>query len=216
MEPTKTSELQKISIPRKIFGYDIMFVDSFIHRAKKEIEYLKEEIKKEQEKVVPLEQLLQKKEAHFKEILEQKTAEFQCLQSELETSQKENHGSVTENLLLSDLKEKLAKHEQREDYIKEALIAAQKMATELKQKVRQEADELLEEAKLKAEQIIKEAEHEVEKMKWVLENLKIQKSQQVQKWRKVLKQQLDLLENIDQKDPQEIYPNVSIIDSIAG
>jgi len=237
MEPLQTPGLQKIPIPKKIFGYDITFVDSFINRAKKEIECLKDEIKKEQEKTLPLEQLIQKKEVEFKEELEQKTAKLELLKAELEKHQAQHQDLGAENQLITDLKEKLAEYEKQESYVKEAIITAQKMAKELKQKTEQDADKLLYESRCRAEeieqratehahhiqtqaqskahQIIENAQHELNQIKWSIENLQIQKNQQVDVWRKMLEEQLELLEN-DNRNHHEIYPQIGIIERIAG
>lgn len=233
MEPLQTPGLQKIPIPKKLFGYDIPFVDSFINRAKKEIECLKDEIKKEQEKTLPLEQLIQKKEVLFKEELEQKTAKLELLKAELE----KHKDSGAENQLIIDLKEKLAEYEKQESYVKEAIITAQRIANELKQKAEQDTDKLLYESRCRAEeieqratehahhiqaqaqskahQIIENAQHELNQIKWSIENLQIQKNQQVHEWRRMLEEQLELLKN-DDRNHHEIYPQIGIIEKIAG
>ena len=275
MESIKTPELQRMSIPKKLFGYDTSFVDSFMVRARKEIESLKEEVRKNQDSTQSLEQTIKKHE-DLQQLLIQKEAAFTSLQKELEElkakepnetlnaaeitslkeelARKENalqdlqneferHRQSSQNFssenTFSSLREELAQKEQTiqnlrlelshfvhpDQALKEILVIAKRAADEIRQSAQSESEQMLQEARTEAHRIQNQAQidanqfrqntyKELEQTKWSLENLKIQKSQYVQKWRVILDEQLNLIDGSQELD--EIYPTPSIMEIAAG
>jgi cell division initiation protein len=116
---------------------------------------------------------------------------------------------IEENNRLQEISDQALKEAERfrlqENTLKEALLLAQKAASEVRANAHKEAEVILMEAHQKATEIEKKAQDKFYETKWNIEVLKQQKRQFEQKWRNILEEQLKLLER-DKESSKETEP----------
>jgi cell division initiation protein len=78
---------------------------------------------------------------------------------------------------IDKLKKSLSKYENREDILRDTLIAAQKFSEEIKSNARKEAELITKEAEMKAEEIINSAVSRQRELKEEIRNLKFKRQE---------------------------------------
>ncbi len=133
------------------------------------------------------------------------------LESVSETLQRMLKENGTQEERIRDLEIRLQTHQQREKEVNEALFAVQRMADEIKEKSRKEAELILRDAEVKAQKLLEHAQVMLGRMQGKIADLKRQKALFEARIRAAIKLHQDLLaaeaaEDMSGPEPRPAQP----------
>lgn len=103
---------------------------------------------------------------------------------------------------VEQLKESLLKYEQKDDILKDTLIAAQKFSQEIRANAEKESELLLKESEIKADEIITRAMNRQQNLKEDIRNLKFKRQEMENDLINMLNSLKELIESYRQDDEE--------------
>jgi cell division initiation protein len=125
---------------------------------------------------------------------------LRAVAEEVERLHLENAALREEN---GGLRERLEEVRERERTLQETLVTAQRMAGELKEKTRSEAELMVKEARLKAERLLEQAQDQLQAIEAEIGRLKLERDAFENRLRNAIEEHLALLE-LRKKDRAEL------------